>query len=561
MRILKAFAWMRWRVLMNSLERSGARDRLERFSLAIEQLGPIIAAVLMIPSAIVLAGAGAYGGWALAQGNPRPLPFEALRFLLFGACALALFGPLLLPATERTNAVRLLLLPIPRPMLYVAQAATTITDPWVLLAVPAVLAVPLGLAAGGAFGAAVVAAIAGVLFLVVLVGVASLATSVIHLIVRDRRRGELLALVFILVIPLVGILPGLLEGRSRATRAERRASGAARQKPAWVTTLQQRVLPLAPSEMFVRSTREAAARRTRSSAAPAASLALFAGVLHAVALTVFSRVLDAPAASGVRRRGAVRRARAWRIPGVSPQISAVALSQVRLAIRTPRGRAILLSPLMVFVMFGLMMWTGASAHFGFVSVAGGSALGIFGAFVSLLAILPIAMNQFAVDGAGLTLAFLSPLADRDLVRGKAIGNGIVAGAPALACIAGGAAIFGGPIGTWITVALGVAAAYLIVTPVAAVLSAIFPRPVDLNSIGHGSNAHGAAGFLGFVAFGTAGAMSLAVALLAVRVFRRPDLMPLFMLAWLAACAAVSHLLIGPAAAVLSRRRENLALIR
>jgi len=36
MAILRAFVWMRWRVLMNSLERTGARDRLERFSVAIE---------------------------------------------------------------------------------------------------------------------------------------------------------------------------------------------------------------------------------------------------------------------------------------------------------------------------------------------------------------------------------------------------------------------------------------------------------------------------------------------------------------------------------------------
>ena len=43
LRILRAFAWMRWRVLLNSLERTGARDTLERFSLAIEQLGPIVA--------------------------------------------------------------------------------------------------------------------------------------------------------------------------------------------------------------------------------------------------------------------------------------------------------------------------------------------------------------------------------------------------------------------------------------------------------------------------------------------------------------------------------------
>ena len=47
-RILRAFAWARWRMLINSLEKTGARDRIERFSIAIEKLGPIMAGVLMI---------------------------------------------------------------------------------------------------------------------------------------------------------------------------------------------------------------------------------------------------------------------------------------------------------------------------------------------------------------------------------------------------------------------------------------------------------------------------------------------------------------------------------
>ena len=34
LRILRAFAWMRWRVLINSLERNSSRDTLERLSLA-----------------------------------------------------------------------------------------------------------------------------------------------------------------------------------------------------------------------------------------------------------------------------------------------------------------------------------------------------------------------------------------------------------------------------------------------------------------------------------------------------------------------------------------------
>jgi len=44
-RILRAFAWLRCRMLINSLENTSARDTVERFSIAIEKLGPIMAAV------------------------------------------------------------------------------------------------------------------------------------------------------------------------------------------------------------------------------------------------------------------------------------------------------------------------------------------------------------------------------------------------------------------------------------------------------------------------------------------------------------------------------------
>ena len=69
---------------------------------------------------------------------------------------LAIVGPLFLPAADRTNPIRLLLLPIPRASLYVAQAAVCASaDPWTLLLVPLVAALPLGLLAGGAwFGGA-----------------------------------------------------------------------------------------------------------------------------------------------------------------------------------------------------------------------------------------------------------------------------------------------------------------------------------------------------------------------------------------------------------------------
>ena len=166
-RILRAFAWMRWRVLLNSLEHTGARDTLERLSLAVEQIGPIIALALLAPSAIGLAGIGGYAGYWLAAGQPV-MTFEALRILLLAACGFAVVGPLLMPSMEPTAVVRLLLLPIPRQTLYAAQAAGALSEPWVLISLPVVLAVPVGLALGGAGLSAALSLAAGLLLILCL---------------------------------------------------------------------------------------------------------------------------------------------------------------------------------------------------------------------------------------------------------------------------------------------------------------------------------------------------------------------------------------------------------
>ena len=207
LRILRAFAWLRWRMLLNSLERTGARDTLERFSLAIEKLGPIMAGILMIPSALVLAAGAAAGGYALARGDRQPVLFEAARYLLLMVPIFSIIGPLLMPAADRTNPVRLLLLPIPSRTLYTAQASAAFGDVWVLLMLPIVMFVPIGLVAGGAFAGALVAVLGGALLLAIVIGISALTTSLVHLAVRDRRRGELLALLFIVVIPAIGMIP------------------------------------------------------------------------------------------------------------------------------------------------------------------------------------------------------------------------------------------------------------------------------------------------------------------------------------------------------------------
>jgi hypothetical protein len=560
-RILKAFAWMRWRVLMNSLERSGSRDLLERFSIAIEQLGPIMAAILLIPSAVLLAGAGAYSGWSLAHGSTRPLPFEVIRFLLFATCGLTVVGPLFLPAADRTHAVRLLLLPISRPILYFAQTVTAISDPWILLVVPIIAAVPLGLAAGGVAGTAMLAAVGGLLLLVILLGISSIVTSLIQLMVRNRRRGELLTLLFILVIPVVGMLPALLEDNSTPAAIEN-AEAEEPGTPGWITALEKRVLPVVPSEMYVRATRASVVGRKSDTVAPLLGLAAAAGLIHATAFVVFRRFLDSPGTTGSQQRGSKGRSRTWRLPGASPATSAVTIAHILLTLRTPRGRSTVLSPLMVFAVFAAMMWRGSTADFDIVPLESGVGLAVFGSFISLLTILPLAMNQFAIDGPGLTLEFLSPLDDRDLLRGKAVGNAFIAAVPMLICIAVAAVLFpGGSLSAWLSIPIGIAASYVLIAPVAAALSAVFPRTVDLNSIGRGSNAHGAATLLGLLASMASGAASLGINLAIVRSIAPPQLALTLMLVWLAGCIVVARLLFVPVRALLARRRENLVLIR
>jgi hypothetical protein len=556
-RILRAFVWLRWRTLLNSLERRTSRDTLERFSIAVEQLAPTIAAIVLLPSMISLAGLAGYVGWSLARGEPQGLLFEALRFLLLAACGLAVAGPIMLPGGDRTNAVRLLLLPIPRGVLYLGHAVGALADPWVLLATAAVLGLPLGLAAGGSVALAALAAAAGLLLIAALTGISLAVSGATQLFVRDRRRGELLALAVVVVLPMIGMLPALMGGRRHYSpdqagqpRVERRTSDIERQ-----------VFALVPSELYVRAVGTTPDRGSASSATALAGLLGIGATLHLLAFAAFVQVLGSTATTGPRRvaGGAARR---WRIPGIARDTSAIAINQIRLALRTPRGRATLLSPIVVFGMFAIMTLRsrGGATAFAPLALQGGLGLATFSSFVSLLGILPLAMNQFAIDRAGLTMTMLAPVGTMALLRGKAIGNAVIALIPATVCFIAAALLLpGGDLALWVCIPLTAIATYLTAAPIAAILSAIFPRAVDLNSIGRGSNAHGAAGLLGMLAFVAAAAPGTLLAMLAALALQRPLLAPLALVVWIVVSLGISLVLFRLAADIFDRRRENLGL--
>ncbi len=557
---------MRWRVLMNSLERTGARDHVERLSLALEQIGPLIAVALVIPSMVILFGTSVFAGFRLAS-TERAIVLAVLRILLAAASVLCIIGPLMLPSMERTTAVRLLLLPIHRRTLYVTQLASTVSDPWVLLAIPAVIGLPVGLAIGGAFVAATIGLVAGVLFLLTLVGLSAIASTVLSLIFRDRRRGELLALIFVVVIPVVSSLPGLLfatagnfdrAGWHRPTRAERAAER--QQSPPRSVQIARRAIAYVPSELLVSSMRSTTQREIGSAGLSLLSLGVFVIALHGASMLMFGRLLDSPASGTSGRTRSSTAVWTIRVPGLRRGAAAVAQAHLRLAMRTNRGRSMMISPLIVFPILTIV--ARRLAGIGEIPfIFDGLSVAAFGSGVALLSILPFAMNQFAIDRAGLTMEFLLPLSTEEILIGKFIGTGVIALVPAVVCMLV-AFVFlpHGSLIPWVSLPLAFIATYLLVAPLAAALSAVFPRSVNLNSIGNASNAHGLAGVFGLAAFGAAGAVPAFIAFVSVVLLRRPTLAPVLMAVWCGIALVFSWLSVPVVTAIVNRRRENLAMV-
>jgi hypothetical protein len=159
------------------------------------------------------------------------------------------------------------------------------------------------------------------------------------------------------------------------------------------------------------------------------------------------------------------------------------------------------------------------------------------------------------------MALLSPLTDREYLTGKAVGNGLIAAPPAmLAIVISFLLLPGGSLALWVAIPLALLAIYFLVAPVAAIFSALFPRTVDLNSIGRGSNAHGLSGLLGMLSYVAAAAPCVLIMLLTSGWLRRPSLAPLLLLGWCGITYLVGWLLFIPARRIFARRRENLAML-
>lgn len=538
-RLLKVFFWLRWRMLAGALA-GQRRSGWMLLSSWFEAAGTALLWLSSLGGALGFGVAALVAGMALSQGG------SGRAIALFGVRAglgMALFGFLMAPAVRgfRTGEgarLRLRLLPIGNRTLHGLEVASGLADPWLMMVLPApfVLGVVLAVGAAGP-GWVVLMAAAGLV--VCLAGLSAIWSFGLELLMRDRRRAEAFALVFGIAIVVVSLAPALFdrsrEGResrderpevARVEREERAPAGpdgesgvgpegtpvgsAESGRQAADRALEEALAGLAtpglwtvavPSESFTLCLSLATDGRTGAAAGVAGLLWAEALLLLALSYPVWRRLVTGVAESG-GRRGAVAPVSIPEPPGVSPEVVAVAWAQVRTGLRTLPGRMAVVMPSVMVLFFGLVWasdWAPELGEGGPSPALAGAVLALAGVGMGLLSLQSLMLNQFAVDGSGLVLELQAPLTDRALVGGKALGCAVLAGAAVVPATAIAMALRPAALPLWPAALVLGASAFCLLAPVAAVLSALFPKAVDPSKFGRESNPHQLAGLIAVLA--------------------------------------------------------------
>jgi hypothetical protein len=544
-------------MMMRSLARGRRRDLLERFSIALETIAPIVAVIMIVPAGLALGLLGFVAGYWVGQAAGTTVG-GIVQFTLLFACGFAVFSPLVFPANAQASGqIRLLLLPIPRGVLYAVQTLGVLADPWIAIIVPLFIGLPIGLAVAGRLSAALIAIAGGVLMLVLILGLAMLSTAVLQLVLRNRRRGERAMVAVMLAIIATSMAPSFilpsLEERRERRRAERSDAQTARFASAVAIAL--------PPGYYMRAARTAASGRLAAASGWTAGLALAAVALHVAGWLTYNRLLETPATSGMRQNQDRARSVMRRVPGLTAGASAVAWAFVRLVLRTPRGKMALFGSILTVPFFSLMLLRSGDVPFLFAAFTPGVSLAMIGLGITLLSLSPLALNQFASDGAGLTLECLSPITEREVLVGKAAGGAMVLAIPAMFVMVV-AAIMSPSVSPWlwIALALGGISAYFLMIPVNAILSALLPRKVNLASIGRDSNAHQGANLLGFIGILLAAAPAGLAAGAGIFWLDSFPAAALLAAAWTAVSFGIAWVALGPVARLVAARKENLLFV-
>ncbi len=562
---LRAMTWLRWRLLLNTVRGGRRRDAMERVSRVMALMVPIILTAFFVGSTVAMIFFGYIGGRAIATGFFAPdsvilIARIALGILLIVLIILAVGSP---GQTTLAKYTRLLILPIPRQALHLIEVLANLGDPWQVLIGAGMLSFAVGLAVHGRPIVASVAVVAALLMMAVLASLSALLGFIIAWLFRSRRRGEMFTLVFVMGLSVLSLIPALM-GRSIENRhREERRTGVKRD---FSVEEFDRALPaysrLLPSETYGWAMNEAAASRAGGTVFALTALAAQAGLLFAASSAVHRRVIQSLEGDHRKRKAKEVVVRAPRLPLIGAAASAVAWAQFRTAVRSVRGRLIVLLPGPLLAMLTLLFrempeegrWAVAAAEQGHLLLGAG----IIFCFYSLQA---FTMNMFGSDRSGLTLQLLEPIRDRDLAWGKVAGCAMVQGAAVAVTLVASVAV--APTGSpyyWIAVLIGGFSMYLALSPIAVSLSALFPMASDLSKTGSGGNPHPLPMFAGTFLVLLAAAPPGIIIVLGEYWWKSPATALGAMVVWTAIVTAVAVPLVNLAARTIGARRENLSLI-
>jgi len=220
---LRAFAWLRYRFLVNGLRGGKRRDSMERLSRVAAVVVPALLLMFFLVAAVGLGALAFTGGRLVAMGEIEArVVLVVARLLLLIVLAILLLAPLGASLHgSLPGLTRFLLLPIAPRTLHFIEVAAGAADPWIAFLLPGFLLLPAGLAAGGRTGAALSALAAGAGCLLVLICLGALISLSLQWLLRDRRRAEIVTVVFMLLVSLGGMSVSFLVDPDMHTRGSR----------------------------------------------------------------------------------------------------------------------------------------------------------------------------------------------------------------------------------------------------------------------------------------------------------------------------------------------------
>ncbi|HET6372983.1 MAG TPA: hypothetical protein VFG76_06735 [Candidatus Polarisedimenticolia bacterium] len=563
---LRSFAWLRWRLLVNTLRGGRRKDTLERFSAIAAVIVPALVMSVIVIASTVLGGLALVGGSMMASGLIESATVVLVaRLILMIVMATLILVPLGRSMQGATLGItRLLLLPIPRAMLHATEVAAGLADPWVAVVIPALLLLPAGIAFGGRPGAAVLALSAAAALLLLLASFGAVLSFLFQWLLRDRRRGELVSFLFMFVMMFSGVVPMLLGwyGPNVKTKAEAvdtpRVSIPVRDLdrglPGWTAPI--------PTELYGRALKRGLEGRTGEGLLAVAALLAEGLLLFGVSAVLHAKLMASPEVGGSSRRKGRRRGGPIRLPGLTPGASAVATALWTTCMRTVRGKLALFATGPMLLLIGLMtrrMPENAPIIGGIAQR--GDLLLLTGLFFSLFSLSPILMNQFGVDGGGLTRQLVLPLSDRDLVWGKAAGVALMFGCSSSVSLVVSLLLAprGSPLG-WMTVILGGASSFFLVGAAASFLSVVFPKRSNLSAMGRAGEPHTAAALIGVLVVMLGAPPAMLIWFVADGILLIPWLALGLMALWTLVTGGIAAFVLIATAALLGRRRETMALI-